>query len=231
MATKDGQRPEQPAAPARRQPSKGLLHLSDDQADRDDLEQQLARLQTEIEEYRRRSGELRLALETLTTLDYITGARNRAGIIQSIEGAIQWSSRESTPFGVMGVKIDGLAEIVGTEPPETAEEAMAHTAAVISAGLRAVDRVGRVDDALFLIVLAKLEEPGVPVVSRRIASILSAVPFQTEHDVYSLEPRIACVLVEGGAAPPAEEIVRGLETAEGSATPDTPELIFFPARP
>lgn len=204
--------------------------MNDDQADRDDLEQQLARLQAEIEEYRRRSGELRLALETLTTLDYITGARNRAGIVQSIEGAIQWSTRESTPFGVMGVKIDGLTEIAETEP-EAAEEAMAHTAALISAGLRAVDRVGRVDDALFLIVLAKLEEPGVTVVSRRIASILSAVPFQTERDRYPLDPRISCVLVEGGATPRAEEIVRSLEAAEGSATPDTPELFFFPARP
>lgn len=222
---------EQSSAIAPRQPSKGPRHLNEDRPEKDEMEQQLARLQAEIEEYRRRSGELRLALETLTTLDYITGARNRAGIIQSIEGAIQWSSRENTSFGVMGVKIDGLTEIVKTEPPEMAEEAMAHTAAVISAGLRAVDRVGRVDDALFLIVLAKLEESGVAVVSRRIASILSAVPFQTEHDHYSLDPRIACVLVEGGATPPAEEIVRSLETAEGSATPDTPELIFFPTRP
>lgn len=195
-----------------------------------EMEDRLEKLQAEIEEYRKQSGELRLALETLTNIDHVTGARNRSGILQSIEGALQWNRREGTPFGVMALRIPGLAEIDAGEAHEVSNEAMAHTAALVSAGLRAVDRVGRVGSDLFLLVLAKLEEEdGATVVSRRVASILSAVPFQAEANEYPLTPRITCALIEGGAATDADTIVRRLEESDGSEDPGAPEMLYFRA--
>lgn len=191
------------------------------------MEERLTRLQAEIEEYRRRSGELRLALETLTTIDHVTGARNRSGILQSIESALQWNLRENTPFGVMALRVPGLTRIVDNEPGEIAEEAMAHTAASISAGLRAVDRVGRAGDDLFVLVLAKLEEEGVTVVSRRVASILSAVPFRSGSREYPLTPTITCALVGAGARVDADSLLQRLENMPGSDDPSAPELIHF----
>lgn len=189
------------------------------------MEQRLAELQAQIQEYRQRSGELQLALETLTTIDPVTGVRNRSGIMQSVEGALQWNRREGTPFGVMAVHIPGLADIVSREAPEVAEEAMAHSAAVISAGLRAVDRVGRWSDTLFLVVLAKLRLEGAAAVSKRIASMLSAVPFHVGDGAYPLIPRLACALIAGEGAPGSDEIVRRLEKAEGSEDPTAPEIV------
>lgn len=195
------------------------------------METRLKVLQDQIEVYRRRSGELRLALETLTTIDPVTGVRNRYGIIQSIEGALQWNAREGTPFGVMAVGVPELADIVSREPTDLAEEAMAHVAAVLSAGLRAVDRVGRWSDALFLIVLAKLEEGGASTVSTRLSSMLSAVPFQAGNREYQLAPRITCALVEDGAGAQAEEIAGRLEEMTGSEDPARPELIHISPTP
>lgn len=205
--------------------------MTDDNAANGDreMETRLEKLQAEIEEYRKKSGELRLALETLTTIDHVTGARNRSGILQSIEGALQWNRREGTPFGVMALRIPGLAEIDAGEPHDVANEAMAHTAALVSAGLRAVDRVGRIGSDLFLLVLAKLEEGGATVISRRVASILSAVPFQAEAHEYPLAPRISCALIEGGAAIDADSNVRRLEESGGSEDPATPEMLYFRA--
>lgn len=191
------------------------------------METRLKALQDQIEVYRRRSGELRLALETLTTIDPVTGVRNRYGVIQSIEGALQWNAREGTPFGVMAVWVPELADIVSREPTDLAEEAMTHVAAVLSAGLRAVDRVGRWSDALFLIVLAKLEEGGASTVSTRLSSMLSAVPFQAGNREYQLAPRTTCALVEDGAGAQAEEITGRLEEVTGSEDPAHPELIHI----
>lgn len=195
------------------------------------MEARLEALQHQIEEYRRRSGELRHALETLTTIDPVTGIRNRYGILQSIEGALQWNAREGTPFGVMGVSVPQLAEVVQREPGDLAEEAMAHVAAVLSAGVRAVDRVGRWNDTLFLVVLAKLVEEGAAKVSGRLGSMLSAVPFQAGGRQYPLSPRITCALVPAGADAGAEDIARRLHQATGSDVPVRPELIHLPAAP
>lgn len=197
----------------------------------ENMESRLTDLQEQIEEYRRRSGELRLALETLTTVDPVTGVRNRYGIVQSIEGALQWNAREGTPFGVMAVSVPELGEIVDGEPVALAEEAMAHVAAVLSAGLRAVDRVGRWSDTIFLVVLAKLEETGTTRISTRLSSMLSAVPFQAGEREYQLAPRMSCALVADGADVQAEGITRRLVGAPGSEDPSRPELIRFPATP
>lgn len=190
------------------------------------METRLQGLREKIDRSRRRSGELQHALETMTTVDPVTGVRNRLGILQSIEGALQWNAREGTPFGVMAVWVPALSEVTRHEARTVGEEAMAHVAAVVSAGLRAVDRVGLWDDALFLVVLAKLtDEKGASRVSSRLASMLSPVPFMAGDTEYPLVPRIACALVGGGASVRAEEVVRRLEQATGSDDPSRPDII------
>src|SRR5690554_3825122 len=123
----------------RRQMSRDLSSLDD----REELERRLQELQGQLEDFRRRHGELRLALETLTTIDPVSGVRNRLGILQSMEGSLQWNKREGLPFGVAVMHIPGLAELRRQEDHDLFEESLAHVAAVISAGLRDVDRVGR----------------------------------------------------------------------------------------
>lgn len=181
------------------------------------MESRLNALHEQIEGYRRRSSDLGLTLETLTTVDPVTGVRNRFGITQSIEGALQWNAREGTPFGVAAVSVPRLTEIVRRESDDLAEEAMAHVAAVLSAGLRAVDRVGRWSDALFFVVLAKLgAEEGAVTVSRRLGSMLSAVPFRTGSQEYHLVPELVIALVAQRSATRANDILRRLEEAVGS---------------
>lgn len=192
---------------------------------REAMESRLRTLQDRIEVYRRGSGESRLALETLTTVDPVTGVRNRFGILQSIDGALQWHAREGTPFGVMAVRVPELADMVRQEPGDLPEEAMAHVAAVLSAGLRAVDRVGRWSDALFLIVLPKLEEAGASKVATRLSAMVGAVPFAAGSRDYQLSSRFACALVPEGAEALAEDLTRRLEESSGSDDSSRPEII------
>lgn len=163
-----------------------------------------------------------------TTVDPVTGLRNRLGILQSTEGALQWNAREGTPFGLMAVAVPALAEIGRTAPAGVVREALVHVAAVLSAGLRAVDRIGRWSDDLFLVVLAKLgDDESAGRVSGRLAAMLAVVPFVAGESRYPLASRTACGLVASGAVPAAEEVVSRVVDADGSEDPDRPEILRF----
>lgn len=193
---------------------------------RDELERRLQQLQEQLEDYRRRYGELRLALETLTTIDPTSGVRNRLGILQSMEGALQWNSREGQPFGVVVLHLPALNELRKLEDQSVFEESIAHVAAVISAGLRDVDRVGRWNDDVFVVVLAKLDANGVRPVAARLASMLSAVPIQGEKDVYELTPKMTALLVEPRAGIVIDDLAREIDASHGSDDPDSPRVIY-----
>lgn len=197
------------------------------EGERGELELRLRELQEQLEEYRRRYGELRLALETLTTIDPTSGVRNRLGILQSIEGALQWNSREGQPFGVVVLDIPTLAELRRHEDQALVDEAIAHVAAVVSAGLRDVDRVGRWNDDVFVVVLAKLDANGVRPVAARLVSMLSAVPIHGERRVYELTPKMTALLVEPKAGVSVDDLAREIDAAHGSDEPDAPRVITF----
>lgn len=194
--------------------------------DREELERRLRHLQEQLEDYRRRFGELRLALETLTTIDPTSGVRNRLGILQSMEGALQWNSREGQPFGVVVVRLPALADLRGREGHVLVDESIAHVAAVISAGLRDVDRVGRWNDDVFVVVLAKLDANGVRPVAARLASMLSAVPIQGEKGVYELTPKLTALLVQPKAGIDIDDLARAIDGSQGSDDPDSPRVIY-----
>lgn len=193
--------------------------------DRAELERRLQELQQQLEDYRRRYGELRLAFETLTTIDPISGVRNRLGILQSVEGALQWNEREGQPFGVAVVHIPGLLEIRANESRDLFEEAIAHVAAVLSAGLRDVDRVGRWSDEVFVIVLARLDADGVRPVWARLVSMLSAVPMQGENGTYELTPKMTALLVPPKSNLTVDEVAQEIDAAMGSEVPDEPRVV------
>lgn len=196
--------------------------------DREELERRLAQLERELEEAKRRTGELQLTLDTITTIDPVTGVQNRLGTLQSIEAAIQWNQREDRPFGVLSVRIPALADLIAHEDAVSGEEALAHVGAVLGAGIRAVDRVGRWSDDTFLVVLQRLEDTdGASVVCTRLASMLSAVPFTTERGAYDLTPRMSTAFVTVGSRVTVNEIVDGLDELEGSFDPSHPEVLLF----
>jgi diguanylate cyclase (GGDEF)-like protein len=193
--------------------------------DREELERRLQELQGQLEDFRRRHGELRLALETLTTIDPVSGVRNRLGILQSMEGSLQWNKREGLPFGVAVMHIPGLADLRRQEDHDLFEESLAHVAAVISAGLRDVDRVGRWSDDVFVVVLAKLDANGVRPVTARLVSMLSAVPIQGEHGTYELTPGLTVILVEPEAGITVDDLAGEIDASQGSEEPDAPRVI------
>src|SRR5690606_40040889 len=102
--------------------------------------------------------------------------------------------REGLPFGVAVMHIPGLAELRRQEDHDLFEESLAHVAAVISAGLRDVDRVGRWSDDVFVVVLAKLDANGVRPVTARLVSMLSAVPIHGEQGTYQLTPEPTVII-------------------------------------
>lgn len=198
---------------------------------REELERRLRHLQEQLEEYRRRNGELRLALETLTTIDPTSGVRNRLGILQSMEGALQWNSREALAFGVVVVELPSLGELRRREDHALVEEAIAHVAAVISAGLRDVDRVGRWNEDVFVIVLAKLDGNGVRPVAARLASMLSAVPIHGVEGIYDLAPKMTALLVEPNSGFTVDDLAAQIDASRGSDDPDAPRVVHLSSNP
>ena len=153
-----------------------------------DLESELAVSKFEI-------GTLRLQLDVMSTLDPITGMPNLHGMVELIDGAVHRRERMGEAFGVMTVRFPVLTDIRDRFGTDAYHGALRHAGALITAGLRQIDRVGRLDETTFLAVLADLNAQGVPSVTDRLERMLLQVPLTFgESEVIRLLPELSVVL-------------------------------------
>lgn len=141
------------------------------------LEAHLARRSAEVRQ-------LRLQVDVFSTTDGATGLANRNGMVDLIELALARLERRGEPFAVAAVGFPTL------EPDDVAVEDVQHVSALLTAGLRRMDRTARIDHAVLGAVLPDLTAAHVSVVERRLRSLLSA---STDLD---LDARIGVVLVD-----------------------------------
>ncbi len=162
--------------------------------------ERIAGLQEELEACRGEIGTLKLQLDILATTDSVTGLPNVHGMVELIEDAGHRLARTGEPFAVMMVRVPELEVIHSQGEPDVYREALRHTAALIVAGLRQVDKVGRLDTATFVATLPSLTHQGVDGVVDRLTKLLHAVPLTlADRRGFRLQPEIAVVLSrEGG---------------------------------
>ncbi|HKX76464.1 MAG TPA: diguanylate cyclase [Acidimicrobiia bacterium] len=170
------------------------------------LRQQLAQRD---EELRR----LRGIVDSFVSVDLDSGLLNRNGILEAIKRASLWWDRRREPFGVMVIRMPRLADLTHNESLPVVNlvaTALADTG-------RAVDDIGRLDSATFVLVLREFHRHGATTVVSRMRIALRqsiANPDLTDDIRFGL-----IVAVESGGYQPEDYLDHAL-AASLEATPD-----------
>ena len=99
------------------------------------------------------------ALQHQATHDSLTNLLNRSAILSTLVKELSRSQRERAPVSVILADIDHFKRINDTLGHEAGDVALRHTAAIMQAGLRPYDSIGRYGGEEFLIVMPGCDEP------------------------------------------------------------------------
>lgn len=147
------------------------------------LEAHLAQRSAEVRQ-------LRLQLDVFSTTDAGTGLANRNGMADLIELSLARLERRSEPFAIAVIGFPALERGDDSSADQQRAENVQHVSALLTAGLRRMDRTARIGPGVFAAVLPDLTSEHVRTVERRLRSILSV------SDDLDLDARIAVVLVD-----------------------------------
>jgi len=136
------------------------------------------------------NAELRLQLAVLASTDAATGLANRVGLLDSIEMATYRLARMQEPFAVVLMTFPQL-EAIGDEDDYL--EAIRDVGALLAAGVRSVDKVGRETGSTFVSVLANIPEDHVEIVLQRTRASLFAVSAAASLPGASIDPHVVAV--------------------------------------
>jgi diguanylate cyclase (GGDEF)-like protein len=182
-------------------------------------EARIADLESQVDELRLENGTLRLQLDVLSSTDIVTGLPNTNGILQTLDSVVARHNRAGEAFGVMLVRVPSVATIGEHHGRAGVNDALRHAGALIAAGLRRLDTVGRLDDSAFLSVLPMLDEDGCETVVTRLSKLLVSVPMTFGRDRLEMEPQITIALSASDIDMDSQMIVsRVLERSEETPT-------------
>lgn len=192
----------------------------------------IAQLEESIHGLEFDNGVLRLQFDVLTSTDIVTGLPNLVGMMEIVDNALARQSRSGEPFGLMSVEIPVLSEFDNAGDAATAQAALRHCGALIRAGLRDLDSVGRVDERSFLVTLPMLDRgqteagvlAGIETVIGRIGHLLSAVPFRVDDLAIHLQPVISVVVTSAETAAGAAVLIERLFAARQLAAVGQPVI-------
>lgn len=190
---------------------------SDSSLLRDQLDEAMAEIRT-----------LRLRLDVLATLDMETGLPNLNGIIDSVESAADRHERTREPFALIHVVIPGIDDAAARFGEEAVGDSVRHVAALLSAAVRGMDRVGRFDVTSFLVVAPQLDAAGVEGVVGRLSTVLMSMPINVGTETLNGEPLFSVVLSPDEAGGGADRMLASLNDARALALPGSPGVVTAP---
>lgn len=147
---------------------------------------------------------LRLQLAVFAATDAVTGLANRIGLLDAIEMASYRLVRMKEPFAVVVSRFPQLSAIVDDDEHL---EAIRDLAGVLAAGLRDVDRVGRLDPTTFVSVLANIPFEHVETVLGRSRASLQAVSCVTGAAENTIDTRLVALSMTDNGSPVIAEAV------------------------
>ena len=190
---------------------------------------QVEDLQAELVEARRELSDLKLQLAILTSTDALTGLSNIHGMVDLIEDLTARITRSGEPFGIMMVHIPELQRVADEQGDEAFREAARHAAGLVVAGLRQLDRVGRIDTGTFLVALPQLRAQGVDAVIERLEKMLHSVPLRFPGgDSLRLQPEIGVVVSHPSATKEVPVLLDALWEARDQARFRAPVVMAAP---
>jgi len=161
-------------------------------ADKFDIETLQIRLNSLEDE----NAALRLQLAVFAATDPATGLANRIGLLDAIEMASYRLVRMAEPFAVVVTRFGQLDDI---DDPEEHLEAVRDLGAMLAAGLRNVDRVGRIGASTFVSVLANIPLDHIDTVVSRTRASLRAMSNAAEVPADTIDARIIALSVTDAA--------------------------------
>jgi len=172
-----------------------------------DTDLRIGELEAELEDARAEINQLRLQLHVFTSTDALTGLANRNGLLDSLQGAIDRQQRMGEPYSVVFLRFPHLAGLVAAHHEDDYEEAIRHLGAIVAAGLRTVDRVGRLDETTFMAVLTNCPGEFISVVIERSLASIRALPLSVGVSEYALDPAVVALLSGDEVAVGAEVVL------------------------
>ena len=172
----------------------------------------LSRLEQRVRDLESENAHLRLQLHVLAATDSLTGLANRTGLADAVDMSLHRLARMGETFAVVFFRFPQLSVLSdgsGADSGEVAEmtEAVRDLGALLAAGLRNVDRVGRIDDMTFAAVLSNIPSEHVTTVIGRTISSLEALTDAAGVDGSVLVPVIRALGVSDAPDMMAEDLL------------------------
>lgn len=120
-------------------------------------------------------------LRDQATRDFLTGAWNRAAIVEHAEAEIARAQRENELLGFVMADIDRFKIINDTHGHPSGDAVLKEVLKRISESIRPYDRVGRFGGEEFLIIVPGSDSEGTATVAERIRCAVEATPVEAPH--------------------------------------------------
>lgn len=118
-------------------------------------------------------------IQTLATLDALTGLLNRRRLTEMVEEAYLKARRYKHPAGVIMIDVDHFKQINDTCGHETGDRALQAVADVLAAKVRDCDTVGRFGGEEFLVLLPETDLEGTRALAERLREAVETREIQT----------------------------------------------------
>jgi GGDEF domain-containing protein len=164
-------------------------------------------------------GRLRLLLDVQATIDFSTGMLNAQGMLEPIQSAMARLGRTAESFAICIIDLPGLAG----QPVDVRDAAMNDVGALLSVITRGLDRVGRLGDAAFLVVMPQMVEEAVDAVLSRLGNSVGAMPCETDDGLVDMEPTFTLLLNPTDPMEP-ESVLDAIAAARAGSLPGSPSI-------
>jgi diguanylate cyclase (GGDEF)-like protein len=189
----------------------------------DDTAAKIAELEKRLAELEADNGVLRLQLDMLTSTDIVTGLPNANGVSSHLQKAAARYSRSGEAFGLIHVGFPAFPRIGEERGRRDLEQTMRHVGSVISATIRELDTVGRIDEEGLVCVMPMMGDDGVTPVISRIEKVLDSVPMQfADGEEIYLVPAFTVIVCSTEARIDPAIVMNRLLDAKPSAVPGAP---------
>lgn len=146
--------------------------------------------------------ELNEQLRIKATRDGLTGAFNRAHILELLEREMTRAARSGLATGLLMMDVDHFKKVNDTYGHSAGDAVLVEVSQRLANGIRGFDLLGRVGGEEFLAVLPECDIPEATIVAERLRQSLVASPIQTKSATLDVT-----ISVGVAAVPPAPDAI------------------------
>jgi len=176
-----------------------------------------------IDRYAQELHDANQRLVDVALADTLTGLYNRKHALHMLEVEVQRAVKHEGSLSILLVDIDDIGAFRNENGDTAADDAVREIAQTVSADVRRVDMVARMEDGRFLVLLLETGKPGAATAAQRIRESVASRAFraQEEYGISGFAVSVGAATHEGesdGAHDLLERASRALLLAQRSGT-------------